>query len=245
MTDNPNPTIRKFLIERQPHPERSAKEVPIISPGVERSLRAFLEAASLTRNEWHTMPRYKLALRIVACDEPANTIAFDLCEIHHTSTARRFRYDARSQTISTPPPEPVEHPELAAHRELPEDPDQLARVIAALVHDAPALQQLLETGVPASLSHSASPAVLALDTRRPGPVNHAVSDILRHFTSHWFGGRHVDWGFARRFVCALFGSTFVFTVQGFVYSARFPRFFSFGTQTLPSTHGRYRASRRI
>ena len=226
MTDNPNPATRKFLIEHQPNPERSADCVPVVPPGVERSLRAFLEAASLARNEWHTMPGYKLALRIVACNEPENTIAFDLCESPHTFTARRFRYDARSQTISTPPTEPVEHLELVAHRELPDDPDELARVIATLVRDTPAFLQLLETGAPAGHSHKASTPILTLDTRRPGPVNHAVSDILRHLTSHWFGGRHVDWRFPRRFLCAFFGSAFVFTAQSFVYSARFPIFFS-------------------
>ncbi len=227
MADNPNTAIRKFLINDPSSPTRSAEDMPIVPPGAKRSLRAFLEKASLARNAWHTMPHYALAIRLVVCNEPANTITFDVCDSsNHGFMARRFCYDLRSQTISSPSTKPAEHPELTAHRELPNDPDQLARVIATLVHDDPAFLKFLETGVPAGHAYEASTPIQASDSSRPGPVSYAVSGILRHLTAHWFGGRHVDWGFPRRFVCAFFGSAVMLATQGIVYSTRFPAWFS-------------------
>ncbi|MDE0520720.1 MAG: hypothetical protein OXH79_02055 [Boseongicola sp.] len=208
--------------------------MPVVDPGMGHSLKAFLEKAALDLNNWHIMPEYNLAFRFLVGSGPARHITFEITESTHSVPAHQFRYDLRSNTIFLPPSRPVDHPEIEAHRMLPGVPDQLARVIATLVHDDPTFLQGVESGIAVGQSRlkangpSGQVQGHVADQVQGyiGPVTHAFSDIVRHLTSHWFGGRQVDWDFSRRFACAFFGSATLVVGQATVYSARFPEWFS-------------------
>lgn len=207
--------------------------MPIVDLGMARSLKEFLEKASLAVNDWHIMPGYGLAIRFLAPAKPRQTMVFEICESDSPLPVRRFYYDSRAHSISLPPAKPVEHPELTAHLKLPNNPDELARVIATLVNDDPAFLQNIERAL--TFDHRRVMPDEALDRQnsRVGPVNHAFSDILRHLTSHWFSGRQVEWRLPLRFTCALFGSVTLIFIQAVVYSAHFPEWFSQFTGITP------------
>ena len=164
-------------------------------------------------------PKYPLAVRFLSCGDSPTAVALEVRDSREPQSVHRFRYDRRAHFVASWDHDSVDHPELTAHRDLPSKATELGHFIAALVHREPGLLQILRAPMPVPQA-SAGPTS-APRSSTPGPVSHAVSQVLRHLTAHWFGGAHVDWGFPRRFGCALLGSMTFFGAKNLGLVLRF------------------------
>ena len=214
------PQSRRFVFEKRARPERSPEPLSIIKASVASSLRALIEAAMLAPNDWHTLPGYGLALRVMSSDQASPVIAFEIRLSQHGDRSHRFQYDPRGKLLVLWNHDQIVHSELKSHRELPNDARDLGHMVATLIRQEPELVDALHS--PVSKSPCAQSSGPQNVRRGYGPLSFAFADILRHLTGHWFGGRGVDWGFWKRFPMALLGSMTFFGTLALRLSAETP-----------------------
>ena len=214
MTEDTQSSDLRLSIEHLEPPERRAEDVVPLPPGAALCLRNLLEAAAASRDEWHRLPGHPLSIRFLLGEGLRRSISFEIRDAAQPHPVRRFRYHLQPNSLSCWTEDEIEHPVLSSHRDLPRCPEQIARSIANALREQPELVQLLQTRSPTRYTET-GPASL-IDTRTPGPVSYAFSDIIRSLTTPWFGGKHFTGSRWTRYFFAFLGSLTFFTSEALV-----------------------------
>lgn len=184
----------------------------VVGSRVEHVLRTLIASATRDPHNWHAIPDYDLEIRILQLLDRSATVAFEIRTSSNRAPVHRYRYAATADTLSSWDYESIVHPNLTAHQELPDAPDKLAHVLAALFRARP--ESIEPSGLP---SRKLAPESLAAPEHPGfGPLSYAFADIVRHVTANWFGGRETTWSLPRRLFYAFLGSLTFFAMQSVV-----------------------------
>lgn len=201
-----------FVVERHARPVRVGHPVPLLASRVEHVLRALLTSAMRDPHNWHAVPGYDLAIRVMLLSDCPTGVAFEIRSSSKQASVHRYRYSVSANTLGCWDYEQVVHPNLTANEDLPSDPEKLAHLIAAIFRARP---ESIETSTIPSPGLEPERAVT---TERPGfgPLSYAFTDVVRHITANWFGGRETTWSRPLRLFYAFLGSFTFFAMQSFV-----------------------------
>ena len=217
-----------FVVERLVRPDRSGEPVPLVGSGVEQVLRPLVTSAARDPQNWHSISGYGVAIRVLPSSGVSRGTSFEIRTSSALGSIHRYRYEADADTLSCWDYEEVVHPNLNAQRELPNDPEELAFLVAALFRAKP--ESIEASSVPGQ-EFSAESRV-GSEGRAYGPLTYAFADIVRHVTVNWFGGRETTWGRPLRLLYAFLGSVTFFAMQSVIIlrDERFVPYFTVQTE---------------
>ena len=202
-----------FVREALERPSRTTGVLPVLSPGAKASLKALLEAAAHYPNEWHTWPGFPLSVRFLSLHEAGEITSFAIRKHDPEHLVARFRYERRTNTLTAWTHDEIKHPNLESDKDLPTEPAKLAPFVASVIRQHPEITHPFS--VTTSPTAYAQPAPADAPSA-PGPISYAFSDVIRHLTSHWFGGQPVRWLWPKRFFFAFLGSITLFAITWIV-----------------------------
>lgn len=200
-----------IIIEQVSRPSRAGEDVPLLPSALESVLIPLLKSASLDPENWHTIPSYDLAVRFIAPCLPSRATAFEIRAARDTDSSHRYRYDPQTDTLTCWSHDQMSHPNLSSSPQLPNDPQQLARLITVVLRTRPETIEpsMIARAHPGEFEHLPSPP----DAPGYRPLSYALADVIRHITHNWFGGRETTWGRPTRLLYAFLGSFTFFAMQ--------------------------------